>query len=159
MRSSRFPPHRLELEIDEEPIISNDASVRYFLEQWQQLGVRLAVNHRSANYSSLNYLSRMKVDRLKIDKALVHKMTQHRRTAATVQAIIALGAEFDVAVIAEGVETKTQLAMLGEFDCPQAQGYLLARPMPAVQAKLVLDKTWGNLGTAHQGRASVALSL
>jgi EAL domain-containing protein (putative c-di-GMP-specific phosphodiesterase class I) len=103
---------------------------------------------------------------LKLDKSLIHGMTQQPRTAAMVQAIISLGAELRVDVIAEGVETPAQLAMLKDFNCPRAQGFLLARPMPAVQAQVVLRKPWGNLtkaplrpsafrqaGLAHQDRA------
>jgi EAL domain-containing protein (putative c-di-GMP-specific phosphodiesterase class I) len=145
LRSSRFPANRLELEIGEGPIIANSPGVEQCLRQWKQLGVRIAVSHRTANYSSLNYLSRMAVDRLKLHKSLIHSMTQHRRTASTVQAIVSLGSELKVDVIAEGVETQSQLDMLRAFRCPQAQGFLLARPMPAVQAQVVLAKSWGNL--------------
>jgi EAL domain-containing protein (putative c-di-GMP-specific phosphodiesterase class I) len=111
----------------------------------KHLGVRIAVTHKAANYSSLDYLSRTPVDRLKLDKSLIQGMTRQPRTAATVRAIIALGSELQVDVIAEGVETPAQLTMLKDFDCPHAQGFLLARPMPAVQAQVVLGKTWGNL--------------
>jgi EAL domain-containing protein (putative c-di-GMP-specific phosphodiesterase class I) len=156
LRICRFPPQRLELEIGEGLIISNSGALRECLRQWKRLGVRIAVSHRSGNYSTLDYLARTPVDRLKLDKLLVHRMTHHRGTASTVQAVIALGAQLKVDVIAEGVETPAQLAMLREFNCPHAQGFLLARPMPASQARVVLAKPWGNLDrtdSAHRTKS------
>ena len=144
LRTSRFPSDRLELEIGEGVINSKSPKVKECLQAWKHLGVRIAVTHKAANYSSLDYLSRSTVDRLKLDKSLIHRMIQHPRTASTVRAIIALGSELRVDVIAEGVETPSQLAMLEDFNCPRAQGFLLARPMPAVQAQVVLAKPWGN---------------
>jgi EAL domain-containing protein (putative c-di-GMP-specific phosphodiesterase class I) len=85
------------------------------------------------------------VDRLKLDKSITHSMTLGRKQAAVTQAIISLGAELGIDVIAEGVETESQFKMLTELGCPQAQGYLLARPMPEKQAQIALRKTWGNL--------------
>ena len=155
LENSGFPAQRLELEIEEGPILAGDPSIDACLRQWKQLGVRIAVNHRSANYSSLAYLSRFAVDRLKLDKSLIHRMPHHRGTAAMVQAVIALGTELDVNVIAEGVETHVQLEMLKSLGCRHAQGYLLARPMPAIQAQIALRKTWGNLD-AHPEQRSAA---
>jgi EAL domain-containing protein (putative c-di-GMP-specific phosphodiesterase class I)/PAS domain-containing protein len=157
LRTCRFPAHRLELEIGEAPITSNSPAVNHCLQQWRQLGVRIAVIHRSGNYSALEYLGRTAVDRLKLDKSLIHGMTHHPGTASTVQAIIALCAELHVDVIAEGVETQAQLAMLRDFNCPKVQGFLLARPMPALQAQVVPGKTWGNL-SASAARSRLAIA-
>jgi EAL domain-containing protein (putative c-di-GMP-specific phosphodiesterase class I) len=93
----------------------------------------------------LSYLSRLKVDRLKLDKSLIHNMTLNKKSAGIMDALISLGGELGVAVIAEGVETESQFRMLAELGCPQVQGYLLARPMHATQAQVALRKTWGNL--------------
>ncbi len=145
LERSRLPAARLELEIEEGPLLANNPSTIECLRQWKQLGIRIAVQHRSANYSSLGYLSSIAVDRLKLDKSVIHRMTHHGPTAAMVNATIALGAALGVDVIAEGVETKVQLNMLKSLGCRHAQGYLLARPMPAVQAQIALRKAWGNL--------------
>ncbi len=145
LERSRLPAARLELEIEEGPLLANNPSTIECLRQWKQLGIRIAVHHRSANYSSLSYLSHVAVDRLKLDKSVIHRMTHDGPTAAMVHATIALGAALGVDVIAEGVETKVQLNMLKSLGCRHAQGYLLARPMPAVQAQLALRKAWGNL--------------
>jgi EAL domain-containing protein (putative c-di-GMP-specific phosphodiesterase class I)/PAS domain-containing protein len=142
---SRLPAARLEVEIEEGPLLANDSAAIECLRQWKELGIRIAVHHRNSNYSSLAYLSNVSVDRLKLDKSVIHRMPHDGPTAAMVHATIGLGAALGVDVIAEGVETKVQLNMLQHLKCRHAQGYLLARPMPAVQAQIALRKAWGNL--------------
>jgi EAL domain-containing protein (putative c-di-GMP-specific phosphodiesterase class I) len=138
----------LELEIAETAMLANTDLTARCLKQWRQLGVRVAVNHAGNNYSSLSYLSRLPVDRLKLDKSLIHSMTLNDKTEGIVHALISLGAKLGIDVIAEGVETQSQFHMLMELGCLQVQGYLLGRPMPAVQAQVALRKPWGNLPKA-----------
>jgi diguanylate cyclase (GGDEF)-like protein len=145
LETSGLQASRLELELAESAILANTELATRCLEQWKERGVRIAVNHAGTNYSSLSYLSRLPVDRLKLDKSLIHTMTPQSKGAAAVHALICLGAELGVDVIAEGVETESQFQMLQEFGCLQIQGYLLGRPMPAVQAQIALRKPWGNL--------------
>jgi diguanylate cyclase (GGDEF)-like protein len=159
LKRSGFPAQRLELEISETALIANTQLTAECLRQWKELGVRIAVNHFGADYSSLSYLSRLPVDRLKLDKTLIHDIAHDKKRAALTHAVISLGAELGVDVIAEGVETEPQWEMLAGLGCPQVQGYLLARPMPATQAQVALRKTWGNLPkTAFRPRASVVES-
>jgi len=145
LETSGLAGPRLELEIAEAAVLANADLTARCLKQWKELGVRVAVNHAGTNYSSLAYLSRLPVDRLKLDKSLVHNMTLHSQGAGVMHALICLGAEFGIDVIAEGVETEPQFQMLMELGCLQVQGYLLGRPMPAVQAQIALRKPWGNL--------------
>jgi diguanylate cyclase (GGDEF)-like protein len=151
LKTSGFPARRLELEISESAIIANAGQTIRCLQQWKELGVRIAVNHFGIDYSSLSYLARLRVDRLKLDKSLIHRMTFDKKSESVMNALISLGAELGVEVIAEGVETEAQFQMLTDLGCPQAQGYLLARPMLATQAQVALRKSWGNLPkTAHR---------
>jgi len=145
LETSGLQASRLELELAETAILANTELAARCLKQWKERGVRIAVNHAGTNYSSLSYLSRLPVDRLKLDKSLIHTMTPHSKGAAAVHALICLGAELGIDVIAEGVETEPQFQMLQELGCLQIQGYLLGRPMPAVQAQIALRKPWGNL--------------
>ncbi len=145
LETSGLQASRLELELAETAILANTELAARCLRQWKERGVRIAVNHAGTNYSSLSYLSRLPVDRLKLDKSLIHTMTPDSQGAAAVHALICLGAELGIDVIAEGVETEPQFQMLQEFGCLQIQGYLLGRPMPAVQAQIALRKPWGNL--------------
>jgi EAL domain-containing protein (putative c-di-GMP-specific phosphodiesterase class I) len=143
--TSGLQAQRLELEIEEAAVVANTELTAQCLQQWKQLGVRVAVNHAGNNYSSLSYLSRLPIDRLKLDKSLIQNMTVDDKAMGVIHALISLGAALGVDVIAEGVETEPQFHMLLELGCLQAQGYLLARPMPAVQAQVALRKPWGNL--------------
>jgi EAL domain-containing protein (putative c-di-GMP-specific phosphodiesterase class I) len=143
--TSGLHPKRLELELAESAVLANTDLTISCLRQWKRLGVRVAVNHAGRNYSSLRYLSRLSIDRLKLDRPLIQSMTPAKTTVGIVHALISLGAELGIDVIAEGVETASQFEMLTDLGCQQVQGYLLARPMPAVQAQIVLRKPWGSL--------------
>jgi diguanylate cyclase (GGDEF)-like protein len=157
LKTSGFPARRLELEISESAIIANAGQTIRCLQQWKDLGVRIAVNHFGIDYSSLSYLARLRVNRLKLDKSLIHNMTLNKKSECVMNALISLGAELGVEVIAEGVETETQFQMLADLGCPQVQGYLLARPMQATQAQVALRKSWGNLPkTAHRSSGAGA---
>jgi EAL domain-containing protein (putative c-di-GMP-specific phosphodiesterase class I) len=136
---------RLELEIAEAAVLANTDRTASYLKQWKELGVRVAVNHAGTNYSSLAYLSRLPIDRLKLDQSLIRNMPLTEKAADLVHALISLGGELGIDVIAEGVEAEPQFQMLNELGCLQVQGYLLGRPMPAVQAQIALRKPWGNL--------------
>jgi EAL domain-containing protein (putative c-di-GMP-specific phosphodiesterase class I) len=155
LKKSGFPANRLELEITESALIANPALTIEYLNTWKELGVRIAMDDFGTGYSSLSYLSRLPVDRLKLDRSLIHRMTLDKKGTAIMRLIVSLGAELDMEVIAEGVETEEQLQILTDLGCPQVQGYLLGRPMPAEQVQGVLGKPWGNRSVrASEGGAN-----
>jgi EAL domain-containing protein (putative c-di-GMP-specific phosphodiesterase class I) len=145
LRTSGFAPNRLELEVAESALLDDRGAITRCLLDWKDMGVRIAVIHAGNDYSSLHYLSKAPIDRLKLDRTLIGRMGAGEREAGMVRALIALGRELDIAVIAEGVETEAQLHLLMQMHCPQAQGYLLGRPMPLVPVQIALRKPWGNL--------------
>jgi EAL domain-containing protein (putative c-di-GMP-specific phosphodiesterase class I) len=138
-----FPATQLELEITESILIQRPVLALDCLAQWKRLGVRIALDDFGTGYSSLSYLSRLPVDRIKIDKSLIHRMPFDRKTAAIVRAVISLGADLGFAVLAEGVESEAQMTMLSGMGCPQAQGFLLALPGCADEARALLASNWG----------------
>jgi len=139
-----FPPECLELEITESALIGNADFIVDCFHQLKAIGVRIAIDDFGTGYSSLGYLSRLPVDRLKLDKSLVHQLTTQWRDVAILRAIIALGHELDIEVIAEGVETEQQLQVLKQLGCPQAQGYLFARPAPHSEVLGTIARRWGS---------------
>jgi EAL domain-containing protein (putative c-di-GMP-specific phosphodiesterase class I) len=155
LQTSGLAASRLELEIAEAAVLANTDLTVSCLKEWRRMGVRVAVNHAGNNYSSLSYLSRLPVDRLKLDKSLIHTMASNDKSTRIIHALISLGAALGIEVIAEGVETEAQFQTLMELGCVQAQGYLLGRPMPAVQAQVALRKPWGNLPRAALRAAPV----
>jgi len=144
---SRFPPERLELEITESVLIGNAELALDCLAHLKGLGVRIAVDDFGTGYSSLSYLSRLPVDRLKLDKTLIQNMMREPKSAAIVRAVISLGQELGFAVLAEGVETEEQFQTLCAMGCQQVQGYLLARPTSAAEARALLERRWGTRRT------------
>jgi diguanylate cyclase (GGDEF)-like protein/PAS domain S-box-containing protein len=140
---SGFPPHLLELEITESVLMNDTDLALECLAQWKRLGVRIAVDDFGTGYSGLNYLSRLPVDRLKMDKSLIRGMTTASRDATIVRAVIGLGRELGITVLAEGVETMEQLAMLRDLGCQQAQGFLFSEPKCAEEARQALRARWG----------------
>ena len=95
------------------------------------LGVDLAIDDFGTGYSSLSYLKRFPVGVVKIDRSFVHGLGTDQQDSALVAAIVAMAGALDLAVVAEGIETARQLAGLQRLDVPRAQGFALARPMPA----------------------------
>lgn len=144
LKLTAFPPAKLEFEITESALIGDTELTIRCLKQWKELGVRIALDDFGAGYSSLGYLSRLPIDRLKLDRSLIRRLPEDARGAIIVRSILALAGELGIDVIAEGVETEEQLQMLIHLGCPQAQGYLLGRPMSSQKAHMALGMPWGN---------------
>jgi diguanylate cyclase (GGDEF)-like protein/PAS domain S-box-containing protein len=125
------PPHMLELEILESSALSDIAHVRSILLDCQALGISFALDDFGTGYSSMSYLKRLPADMLKIDQSFVRNMLVDRDDLHLVSAVIGLARSFGLGVIAEGVETIEHGAMLMRLGCDLAQGYGIARPMPA----------------------------
>jgi EAL domain-containing protein (putative c-di-GMP-specific phosphodiesterase class I) len=143
LKSTGLPPAQLELEITESALIADADLAAACCEEWRALGVHLAVDDFGIGYSSLNYLARLPVNRLKLDKSFAQRVTFEKKTAAIVSSVLALGKEMDMAVVVEGVETEEQFALLERLGCRQVQGYLLAKPLPAAEARELLLIPWG----------------
>jgi len=131
---ARYPnvnPARLELEILETSALEDIAWVSQVMSTCQALGVRFALDDFGTGYSSLTYLKRLPAEMLKIDQSFVRDMLTDRDDLSIVQTVIGLAAAFHRKVIAEGVETVAHGAALIPMGCELAQGYGIARPMPA----------------------------
>jgi EAL domain-containing protein (putative c-di-GMP-specific phosphodiesterase class I) len=99
------------------------------LKELKGLGLQLAIDDFGTGYSSLSYLRRFPIDRIKIDQSFTREVTSSADGAAIARAIIQLGHALDLRVIAEGVETESQLDFLRENGCDEIQGYVYARPL------------------------------
>ncbi|MDP2793411.1 MAG: EAL domain-containing protein [Sulfurisoma sp.] len=127
------PARLLELEITESTLLHDLDAALETLRELDAMGVRLAIDDFGTGYSSLNHLKRLPVHKLKIDQSFVRDLCHDRDDAAIVNAIIGLGSAMDLHVLAEGVETRDQLAALDKLGCRQYQGYLFSRPLPPDQ--------------------------
>ena len=128
-----FDPADLELELTESSIMRNPEQAISKLKALDRLGIRLSIDDFGTGYSSLGHLKRFPIRTLKIDQSFIQDITTEPNDAAIAQAIIALAESLQLKVIAEGVETREQLALLRRYRCDEMQGYLFARPLPAAE--------------------------
>ncbi|HET6725716.1 MAG TPA: EAL domain-containing protein [Gammaproteobacteria bacterium] len=124
-------PQRLMFEITETAAMRDAPTAVALLRRLRRMGLRIAIDDFGTGYSSLSQLRRMPVDELKIDKSLVLNLKPDSDDAAIVRSAIELGHNMGLSVIAEGVETPESLAMLKQYHCDMAQGFLISRPLPA----------------------------
>lgn len=142
LSQSALAPHRLELEITESVFIDDEAGTRAQLKFWKSLGVRIALDDFGSGYSSLSYLNAFPIDKIKIDRGFLGKLNPDDPDEAAdiiLRTIIDLGRALDMTVTAEGVERADQLEFLSERSCSEVQGFLLGRPMPVEQARLLFE--------------------
>jgi diguanylate cyclase (GGDEF)-like protein/PAS domain S-box-containing protein len=120
----------LELEITESVAMQNAEASIGTLRELKALGVKLAVDDFGTGYSSLSYLKRLPVDTVKIDRAFVTELATNPDDASIAQAIINMAHNLGLKVVAEGVQTASQLSFLTSHDCDQMQGYYFSRAVP-----------------------------
>jgi diguanylate cyclase (GGDEF)-like protein/PAS domain S-box-containing protein len=123
-----LPPRRLELEITETAIIADKVRALHTLRRIKALGVSVAMDDFGTGYSSLDTLHSFPFDKIKIDKSFLLKAEDNEQARAIIRAVLALGKSLAIPVLAEGVETELQLALLLGEGCDEAQGYLFGRP-------------------------------
>ncbi len=123
-------PENLKLEITERVAILNIEHAIDSMNQIKALGVSFSVDDFGTGYSSLNYLNRLPIDELKIDRSFIKDISTSPDNAIIVGTIIAMAQQLKLSVVAEGVETETELAYLKNQDCHFFQGYYLSRPRP-----------------------------
>ena len=124
-------PGFIELEITESVLVENTESVSKQFHTLRKLGHLIAIDDFGTGYSSLAYLKQFPVDKLKIDRAFVANITENPGDAALAKGIIALAKSLGMGVVAEGVETEEQLALLSRHGCEEIQGYYYSPPIPA----------------------------
>ena len=124
-------PANIEIEILETSAIEDLARVSQIIKDCQEIGVRFAIDDFGTGYSSLTYLRRLSVDQLKIDKSFVRDMLDDTDDLSILSGVLSMASAFQRQVIAEGVETIEHGTMLLQLGCELAQGYGIARPMPA----------------------------
>ncbi len=119
---------RLVLEITETVLLRDDSFTKDALAELRQLGVEIALDDFGTGHSSLHYLQKFRFDKIKIDRSFVASFDKDRTNGAVVRAVVNLGRELDIEVIAEGIETQEQFVSLAALGCHSAQGYLMGRP-------------------------------
>jgi EAL domain-containing protein (putative c-di-GMP-specific phosphodiesterase class I) len=133
-------PDLIQVELTESVMLGEKASVVSELAKIRALGIRLLLDDFGTGYSSLSQLQRLKMDTLKVDQAFLHAIDHSEEGKVFVDAIISMAHALGMSVVAEGVETESQLDVLRLLGCDEAQGYLYSRPMPGEAAARFLQK-------------------
>ena len=156
LKKSGMPPQLLELEITESMMMQNVEHTVQVLTAIKRLGITLAIDDFGTGYSSMSLVKKFPIDVLKIDRSFVREITHDSEDKAIADAIIALGRALDLTIVAEGVETAEQEALLRAHNCDEIQGYLISKPLPADEfAGFLANHALGELkDLAIQGTSS-----
>ncbi len=130
LTESGLPPSRLMLEITETAILSSGKLAHGLIQSIMALGVKLALDDFGTGYSSLSYLQRYQFTKVKVDRSFVSGIEQRPKDLAIIRAIVRLAADLGMDVVAEGIETEEQAAILRTEGCGFLQGYLYGKPRP-----------------------------
>jgi EAL domain-containing protein (putative c-di-GMP-specific phosphodiesterase class I) len=131
LADAKIPARRLVLEITETALLTDPEGAVVVLTTLDALGVKVSIDDFGCGQTSLGYLSTLPVHELKIDRSFIGDMLANPAHAAIVRSIVDLGHNLDLEVVGEGVENLETLEILRAFGCDAAQGYHVARPMPA----------------------------
>ena len=139
LNETTLPPSYLTLEVTESMIMHDSREACDILCRLGDLGVRISLDDFGTGHSTLSLLRELPVHQLKIDQAFVKDLAVNSKDVALVRSIIAMAHALDLTVIAEGVESEEQLAILREEECDEVQGYLTGQPLPSDQLAALLD--------------------
>lgn len=137
-------PNALKLEITESAVMADPSAAVEMLQQIKSIGIRLAVDDFGTGYSSLSYLHRFPLDTLKIDRSFIRDMQDEGEGLEIARTILPMANNLRLDVVAEGVETLEQVALLKQLRCKYAQGYYFSKPLSAEGTTALLEEqpTW-----------------
>jgi len=141
LKRTGVSPQDLELEITESVLSNNRKIIIDILSDLKKIGASIAIDDFGKEYSSLSRLTKLPIDRIKMDMDFVHGIEKSEKEKAIAKVIINLAKNMNLKVIAEGVETKTQLDYLNTHKCDEIQGYYFYKPMPAEEIEKILFKS------------------
>ncbi len=133
--SSRLLASRLELEITESVLLQDSDTTTDMLHRLHRLGIRISMDDFGTGYSTLSYLRHFPFDKIKIDQSFVRSIENEAGSVEIIRAVVGLGKALGMEVLAEGVETAKQLAILRSEGCDELQGYLFSVPLPIQDLK------------------------
>ena len=139
LAAAGLAPTRVEIEITENVLLAENSINLAILHELRALGVRISLDDFGVGFSSLSYLRSFPFKKIKIDRSFVADVVGNREAAAIVRAITTLGADLDMIITAEGVETEAQLQRVQELGCDEAQGYLISAPRPADELASLIE--------------------
>lgn len=140
VKETGIEPKYLELEVTENLVIQNESAAIQAMNEWRNIEIKIAVDDFGTGYSSLSYPKRFPFDIIKIDRSFVCNITNDPKNAAITIAIIQMAHSLNMKVIAEGVETQSELDFLYQYDCDEIQGYFFSKPVTKEKFEDLLKK-------------------
>ncbi|MBI2308609.1 MAG: EAL domain-containing protein [Rhodocyclales bacterium] len=140
LQAAALPPQLLELELTETALMAHAGQAVAILAELRQLGVTISVDDFGTGDSGLTYLKRSPLDRVKVDRSFIQDIAADRNEASITRAIITMAHQLKVKVVAEGVETETQMSLLVANQCDEIQGFVFSRPLPAAEMERMLGE-------------------
>ncbi len=131
----------IEIELTESTLVNNHANARAVLNNLHNMGLRIALDDFGTGYASMAYLKDFPIDTVKIDRSFVWGIPEDKENMAIVKAIVGLADSLDLALIAEGIETKEQVSFLNSIGCSHGQGYYWSKPVSALHFEQELLKS------------------
>lgn len=161
LQETGLEAHCLHLEITESVIMEHPDSAAHVLKRIESMGIRLSLDDFGTGYSSLSYLHRFPISTLKIDRSFVSRMDSDGDAPKVVRTIVTLANDLKMQVVAEGVETESQLAQVKALGCRYGQGYVFSRPIEGVAAgALLLEYSGGaRRSTTHPPHYNIASKI
>ncbi|MBF2068704.1 EAL domain-containing response regulator [Fischerella thermalis] len=141
LTANNLEPHYLELELTESLIMQDINAAIAIMNELRSLGVKIAVDDFGTGYSSLMYLKKLPINKLKIDRYFIHNVVNDPQKAAITTALIQMGHNLNLQVVAEGVETELDLEFLRQHNCDAMQGFLFSRPVAAAEFQKFLSRS------------------
>lgn len=140
MQKTSLPACLLEVEITETALATDTGMAARLISTLKGMGITIALDDFGTGYSSLSMLQKYHFDRIKIDQSFVTNLTEDKNRASIVASTIDLGERLGLDVIAEGVETESDMNTLRQFKCRECQGYLISQPVPVSQLAEIFNK-------------------
>jgi EAL domain-containing protein (putative c-di-GMP-specific phosphodiesterase class I) len=134
----KVPPRMFEIEITETILMENVRQAIESLERLHARGITIAIDDFGTGYSSLSYLKTLPIDSLKIDRGFISDICSDENDQKIVQTLITMAHSMGMKVVAEGIEDRAQLELLGEYGVDEIQGYLLSKPVDAQALETIL---------------------
>ncbi len=142
LNETGLSPELLRIEVTETVLMQNTEETIEVLNELQETGIKIAIDDFGTGFSSLSYLHKMPIDVLKIDRSFIMRMAESEKHMAIVRTITTLAKSLNLDIVAEGIETREQLASLSTLGCQKAQGYLFSKPKPDAEAAKLIRRVW-----------------
>ena len=155
VREAGVDPQRIELEITEHAVLSNEATARQVIQRLHDFGLKIAIDDFGQGYSNFARFAELPVDVIKIDRSLISKLTEDPRVPTIVKSMITMAEGLDCSTVAEGIESLEEVTILNELGCTEFQGYLFSKPLPAGETEAWLGRVIGTIDAFDDQRIAL----